>query len=642
MFDDLIPKKSGQHLSYEEGLALLEEEDRSKRMQGGSGAVGAALSSTTSGVPVLGPYLVGAAQRGAAGVSSLINGKSYDENLSAAQDLTSTAQEEHPYITTAGNITGAVGGTIPMIMAAPAAFGAGPGSLFMRSLASAGTGAGIGAADSGARSDWNPKAIQDGMMWGGGLGLIGPTVGKAVGAGAQSAMDWFGNRGVAKAAGTTPATLRRLADAASRDGLDDATLRARLDELGPDAMLADLGPNLRGYAGAVANIPGRGQQIVRSALDTRHDGANARIQSAVDDAMGPNVMPSQLDDTLRTSQDELSPRYLQVFDDARAVDTRPLAENLESQVVNLRGGAQKAARDVRSMLNVHGSDVLDPNPGTLFQTRQAIDGMLATEADPKVIRTLTEARRQIDEILSRSVPGLKEVDGQFAELARQREALARGQTVLDSGRTSPRPTELAQEVADGALPEGMFIGPSGAPVRLRQGARAEIDRILGSNANDVAALHRLIKTEGDWNRARLTTLFGQEKADRLFRVLDAERTFAATREFATGNSATAGRQQAIKEIGADGDDSLSRLSYAAGGMKGAARAAGVKVADRIAERLFGPYRESSRASLAEAVTGGRERLVDALSQAQRRGGNPALVEAITKAILLGGGTAGAR
>ncbi|QRI63620.1 hypothetical protein JQ506_22950 [Shinella sp. PSBB067] len=604
-FDDLIPKRSGQHLSYEEGLALMEEEERRQRMQGGSGSFGAAVASTIDGIPIVGPMLKGATERAAAGVSSLFNGQSYADNLEEAQSLTKMAQDEHPYITAAGNITGAVGGTLPGVIAFPAAFGAGTGGLVARTGASALSGTAIGGTDAAIRSGGDFESTAWGAGTGFGLGAIGPAVGKAVGAGARNVIDWFGLRSLAKAAGTTPKTVSRLAQVATRDGLDNAAIRSRLAELGPDAMLADLGPNLSGYTGALANMPGRGQQTVRSALDARHAGANARLAVAVDDTLGRAPVPSYIDDMIAEGQRAVGQQYGQVFRNARAVDTSRIAEVLESRAVNLRGEAQKAVQRVRSMLNVTGTDVLDPHPGTLFQTRQAIDGMMATETNPKVIQALAEVRSQVDDVLARSVPGLKEVDGQFAELARQREALQRGQTILDSGRTAPRPVELAQEAMEGALPQGRFMGPSGGTARMRQGARAEIDRILGNNANDVSRLNTLIKSDGDWNRARLTTLFGRAKADRLFRVLENEQLFATTRNNAMGNSFTAGRQQAIAELGGHGGDDILRQAFGADGLRGTARAGSLKVAEHIKQMIMGPYYEAQRASLADAITSNR-------------------------------------
>lgn len=630
---------SGRHLYFEEGAAML---DREERAAGGSGAFGAAATSYLNGMPIAGPVLLGATQRGAAALSSAINGKGYDENLKEAQALTDAAQEAHPNVSTAAGVTGAVAGTLPMVMAAPQVFGAGGGGLLARSGMSMLGGGAVGGTDAAVRSGGDVDEILSGTKWGAGLGLVGPAVGKAVGAGARKVMDLYRTAQAAKAAGTNLGTVNQLAKAIAGDGLDGAGVRMRIDQLGPEGMLADLGPNTQGKAAALAALPGRGQEMMRSALEARQAGANGRIGNVVDETMGRNVIPSAIDDAIETGQRDIGQLYGEAFQDARAVDTRPIAEGLESQIVNLRGEAQRAMRQVRDMLNIHGADVLDPNPGTLFQTRQAIDGMLATENNPQTIRALTMVRQQVDDTLAGAVPRLKEIDASFAELARQREALSRGQTVLDHGRTAPRPPELAAMVEEGAIPQGQQIGPSAVPLRLSQGARAEVDRILGSNANDVAKLNNLIKTEGDWNRARLATLFGQERADRLFQVLDNELTFARTRDAVTRNSETARRQQHIADLGGSEDPNFARNAYAAGGTTGAVRAAGIRAADKIANAILGGRREAANASLAEAMVSNRNTLVDALAQAQRRGQNPKLIEDLTKSILLGSGASGPR
>lgn len=629
------PQSRGRHLSFEEGQARLDTE-------GAIGGVGAALTATADGVPIAGPALLGGTQRAAAGLSSLINGRSYDENLGQAQNLTAAAQEQHPYLTTTGNIAGAVGGTIPLVMAAPAAFGAGAGNLALRSGAAMLSGGALGAGDAAVRSGGDTEEILRGMKWGGGLGLAGPAVGRVVGTGVQKVFNALRDRGLAAAAGTSRGALESVEQAMRRDGIDSAALRARLDALGPEGMIADLGPNLQGQAAAIANMPGRGQEIVRSALDGRHAGANTRLASAIDNSMGPAVVPSSIKSDIAAAQHAVAPMYEEAFRNARAVDTAPVANLLESRAVTLRGDARQAVQRIRSMLDITGTDVLDPNPGTLFQTRQAIDGMMATETNPQAIRAMTEARGQIDELLGRSVPGIKDADAVYAELARQREALQRGQSVLSHGREAPRPSELDVETRQGALPQGTQIGPSAVPLRLSQGARAEVDRILGSNANDVAALNRIIKTEGDWNRSRLTSLFGRERAEQLFQALDNELTFAATRDFATGNRAHAGRQQAMRELGGADGGLGARDVYAAGGAVGVARQAGVRAIDKVFSALVERQRLSRSASLGDIITSNRKAVADAIAAREIRPVYSPAVEAVAKSILLGGGTTRAR
>ncbi|SOC94012.1 hypothetical protein SAMN05216358_4212 [Rhizobium sp. AN5] len=606
-----------------------------QRMEGASGGIGATLTGFADGVPVVGPALLGAGQRGAAIASTIINGGTYDENLKLAQGITQDAQDAHPWLTTGANVAGAVAGTAPLIAAAPAAFGAGSGGLMARSGASALSGSVLGGTDAAVRSGGDIEKTSLGAGMGFGLGAIGPATGGLIGAGARKLRNAFINRSAAASAGTTPKVVRGLADLAARDGLDANALRSALDDLGPEAMLMDIGPGLQGRAGGIAATPGRGQAVIRGALAERQAGANARIGQVVDETLGPNVVPSQVEAGIKGNQRNLGALYDEAFRGAKAVDTRPIAEGLEAQAVNLRGDAQTAVQRVRSMLDINGAPGnLDPNPSTLFQTRQAIDGMMASEANPQVIRALTNARAQIDDELARTVPNLKAVDASYAELARQREALARGQTILDSKRTSPRPSELAAEVLAGAEPQGLQIGPSAAPFRMSQGARAEVDRILGNNANDISALNKLIKTEGDWNRSRLATLFGEEKAGKLFKALEAERVFADTNSTVTRNSETARRALAAGE-GQTADTDLIRQAAAVGGITAVPRAMAIKAGDRIFNALMSGRKEALESGMSEVLSSRNRAILEALRTREALPTSDQRVNAITRALLTG-------
>lgn len=193
------------------------------------------------------------------------------------------------------------------------------------------------------------------------------------------------------------------------------------------------------------------------------------------------------------------------------------------------------------MLNVNNGNTLDTNPYTLLQTRNAIDGLQKNEANPQVSRILTETRQMIDDSLAQHVPGIKMADAQFRELARQNEGLRIGVKALDSGREALRPEELQQEVLDGVNPEGLMVGPSAKTFRMQQAARADIDRQIGTKANDLVALKNIIKGEGDWNRDRMGMLFGQDRTKDALDLLDRDALFATTKNDVLGNSYTAAR-----------------------------------------------------------------------------------------------------
>jgi len=588
------------------------------------------------GVPVLGPVLMRGAESAAAAGRSLRTGEGYDEARAGIHAADMDTMHDNPGTTLAGNVAGAVAGTLPLVTAAPWAFGAGAAPLLARMGISGLTGGGIGVTDAAVRSGGDIDSMRTAGLIGLGTGLAGPMAGRAIG----SIWNYFRNfRPAAAAAGVSPGTLAHLSRAVGNDGMDAAALQSRLAELGPDALPLDAGPNLQRLAGGLAAQPGEAQQILRSAVAARDAGANARILSGLDDALGPAGIPSRIDASIRANQRALSPQYQAVLSNAKAVDTQPIANSLDSLAVNLKGGAQSAVQNVRRMLNVNGTDQLDPYPGALLAVRQEIDDMMEGAAG-NMRRILGDVRKQVDDTLASSVPGIKDVDAQFAELARQRSALENGGQIFDGGKTAVHPSELARQIEEGARPQGRMVGPSAVPLRLREGARAEIDRIVGTNANDRAALQRLIKGDGDWNPAKLAQLFGRDKAERILGLLERERVFAETSGIVTRNSETAARQAVQQELNGMGGAGQFGVqdAYKAGGLSGAARAAGLSGTQKIIKLLVDSGRRAEQSGLARLLSANNHAdIVKALARAQAGSPSRAEVERLAKALVFSGG-----
>jgi len=428
------------------------------------------------------------------------------------------------------------------------------------------------------------------------------------------------------------ASLENIAKAAAAENITPQQMMTRLDDLGAQSKVADLGPNFQGQTRALANLPGEANGTIRTALEERNAGANARLADSID-TLGPNVIPSQVQEGIENSQRLVGQQYGPVMANARAVNSEGLANRLEAAITNTRGPEQQALQRVRAYLNIPGTNALDPNPQAIFATRQAIDGLLKGEQNPQVIRQLTMARQEVDDLLSQAAPGIKDVDAQYAELARQDRAITEGQRALDSGRTAPRPEELSATLTEGAIPQGTAVGPSAVPFRMSQGALADIRRIVGNNTNDIAAMNRLIKGEGDWNRAKLTSLFGEEKTNQLLKVLENEKVFADTKNFATGNSLTGNTIEYQRMFGGGRSGMGIADYYGAGGVLGALRGAGVKVGRALFGKASDARQQMINAETAKNLMG-RERVVDALLQSQLRGNRltgpakQALVEAL--------------
>lgn len=535
-------------------------------------------------------------------------GRSYNQALDRNRATDRQMQSGNETAALAGNIVGGVGSGVGLAKGGVTLMNGAKrtiGSMAPRAAAEGGIYGAIAGAGAGDSLEDRGAQAATGAAWGAGLGgVIGGATGAAL------------SRGTSRPA-------RVLARDMAADQIDPAMVPGMLDDLGPDAVLGDLGPNLQKRVAAVANTPGDGQTTVINALSARRAGANSRVRGDVDATIGPATVPSRTLAEVQSNMDALDPAYRAVLRDARAVDTGSLENlslNLDSMSVNLRGRAQRVAREVRQMLNVTGEDVLDPNPRTLFETRKAIDGMYESATDGNEKFVLEMARQQVDNALADAAPGIKDVDAQFSELARQRDAVARGQQMLDSGRTAPRPSEVADEMTQGANPQGRQIGPSAVPLRLSQGARAEIDRIVGTNTNDVAAMRKLIRGEGSWNRDRLASLFGQDKADRLLRILERENVYAATEGPALGGSRTAPIQRLQKEMDGGGAPSAGAIRSALNFQFGDAGAA---ILDRLTAGVSQTSRDKTYALVAEALMGrGDPRLLEAIARSKQVGTNP--------------------
>lgn len=363
-------------------------------------------------------------------------------------------------------------------------------------------------------------------------------------------------------------------------------MKQALANLGDDAALIDL-PEFQQRGQRIYAAGGEGRQTIGQFLKPRHEAANERIRSTLDDAFGAAPIPSRVESEIDVARKALGPEYERAFAGAKAVNTAAIADDILSARANVRGAQREALDKVLTYLRIDGTDVLDPHPRALHAVREAIDGMMSGETNNKVRGTLTEIRKRIDNELAAKVPGIKTVDAKYAGLMREKEALERGQTVLDSGRSTPRPVELADEISAG--------GPA-VKNRLAQGARAEIDRLVGTNANDRVALQRAVKGDGDWNRDKVGQLFGPDKAKKVFDRLDSEGAFQTTVDKVMRNSNTAERLT-------PGSTGLSiRDAFSAGGPKAIFYSTAVKTAESAIRRLGGRIDGKTEAEVARLLT----------------------------------------
>ncbi|KAB1072178.1 hypothetical protein [Methylobacterium planeticum] len=559
----------------EKGLLATYQAQNGQQTGDEAAAIGRGL---INGVPVVGPALLGGTNRAAAFIRAVQNGTSYTDELKNVEDFNTRTAAANPGSTTTGELAGGVLGTAPAVMAAPAAFGAGAGSLALRSGLSAATSGVLGGADAAIRSGGDLEQTGEGAALGGGLGLIAPGAGQALG----SAI-----KGVAGLAAKVNPNVPGVGNRAARALMDDMRnsggaepVRARLDELGPEAMLLDASPSFEGRAQSLAVRP-ETREAITAPLTERAQGANRRLTTDVDTHLGPNMDPAVFHAELDRAYDEAVPQlYQRALSRPVTVDTSDLLATVGRMGEQEKGGAQSALQRAWGLLHTEGdvpgvgsARVPDRRPEALHNAKEALDAQIAAvrnqqgSAARSELRALTTVRSELNAALEAQVPGYADANRMAQSFFQQREAFDRGQTLLNGGREAMRPAEVAETTA--------ALSPE-AQQAQRLGLRTEVDRLTGTQLNDRLALRKALLGEGDYNRSRMGTVFGEEPTAGLASAVDREAAFDASHQRIVNNSMTELRRQAADAVGVrdlSPNSGPSGLAVA-GGLGGAAGIAG--------------------------------------------------------------------
>lgn len=556
------PAASGKHLSFEEGQKLLEQED----LQGRNGEIGAFLTSTAEGAPIVGPYALSGAQKAAAGISTLINGRPYDQNLERAKEITQTAQAQNPVASVAGSVAGAVGGTLPMIAAAPAAFGVGASSVPMAMLASGTSGMAIDAADSAVRSDGDLWETGKGATRGLVLGTLGPLAGNLIGRGVKAFQSSRATADAARQAGTSPEAVDVVARAMAADNAVGAT-NGSIQAAGGGAMLADAGPSTLSTLDTAIQRGGPRAGEAASRINARAEQATLDINSALDQGLG---APEGMVKPLTALRQQTQPARAAAYDAAYATpidyaDPRGIALekmvksrvpqsaiNRANELMRVNG---EESQQILAKVAEDGSVVFEKMPDVRqldYITRGLKD--VATEADGKgklggqtdIGRAYEGLSREIRNLTKALVPEYKTALDTAAAPIAARESKLFGQTMLS-------PSVARDEV------EAFVSGLSDAELKsLRGGLRSQFAETLSNvkrTVNDpnvdarqgVAALRDL---SSDAAREKLATVMGKSEADAMLKAVDqAAKAFEIRAGVAT-NSRTYARQAAERAVDA--------------------------------------------------------------------------------------------
>jgi len=325
-------------------------------------------------------------------------------------------------------------------------------------------------------------------------------------------------------------------------GATDATGLGTLGRLGPDAMLPDAGPSMLATAQAAAQGVGPNRSLLIDAVRARNAETVPRLQADRQAALGPAPRVSQVEAAIDADRQAINAN-----DYAPALRGRAMTPQGANQVMtaldNLGQSSRVPLGEVRNALTLPGTQNLpDLSPNTWLQARQNVDSMIAVAnraGDRYRVGVLNQARDLIDNELAANVPGIKAADAKFAANRAELEALSTGQTLLDKGKNAVHPDDLRDVLA---------AAPPVVGIRLRQGAHADLERRLGTQANDLTELERTIGTPQDWNAQKLAAVFGPRAARAITDSVERNRIFRDTHQEIAGGPNTAQKIAAGEDL----------------------------------------------------------------------------------------------
>ncbi|KAB7782171.1 hypothetical protein [Methylorubrum populi] len=352
------------------------------------GAAEAVARGLVDGVPVVGPVVMSAANKLAAGIRSLKNDTKFSDELKGIEQRGAQAAAENPWSSTGASLVGGVVGTLPLVAAAPAAFGAGAASLPARMLASGASGGALGAADSAVRSGGDADAVAGGAAFGAGLGVVGPVIGAGVG----KAVGAFTSRG------RSNGLVKEALEGVSEKDLESAQFlieQARSLPGGGVALTLDEALNAATggqatrasqLARVVGNSGGEGGRIMNEFYAARPASVDNVGKSAFDRVAAPNLKPTEvgfdIQDAARAGVAQ-TPEGQALSAARRAQAPRITPEQAGQAIQTDLGGVRalrEAARDARANVDYRLAREAPENVG--------VERMIAVErpGDPVVTR----------------------------------------------------------------------------------------------------------------------------------------------------------------------------------------------------------------------------------------------------------------
>jgi hypothetical protein len=464
-----------------------------------------------------------------------------------ADDEMDAMREMNPWSSGAGELVGAVTGTVGLGKTLGAAAGKmGEGSIASL-LAKPIT------ADVGYGMTYGATQADD-PLYGAVAGGLGAAGGNWLGG--QIAKRIPGAVGLPRPADKLGGGERRILEAVNRTGTDPvAAALAQADQLGVPASLADVSPDVNSLTGAALRRSPNAAGQARDILGQRSRGQYDRFLGAVERDLGPvENIPQRSEDLIGQARAQAGPLYEAAYaaPGASSVDLSDLATrpSFTKALTNARRIALEEGRDPTTLgldLDDAGDVVLTQVPSfqTLDYVKRGLDDVVEGYRDPTTGKLAldTEGRAVNDTLrdfigrVDTANPDYAAARAAYAGPAAEREAMRRGQEAL---RMSPN--QLGVNVANS----------SPAQVeQMRLGFQSGLAENAGRVRNNSNPFQSQLDTPG--MEQRLSTLYPEsDSIARLLAQRDLEAQLAGSTNRLVGNSMTAERQMADEAFNQSG------------------------------------------------------------------------------------------
>lgn len=483
-------------------------------------------------------------------------GERFDEALEAERLQNATFAQEHPVVSTAAEITGAIAGPGKLAAGAKALNG------FKGAVASGAAGgalSGFGAGEDGIGS--RLENAGESAAVGAGIGALAYPVAKGLGKIYDSVTSRFSKGGAATSAD------RKVLDAIANDESTPDRVARRLDMLGPEATLADAGgKNVRGLGRAVSSKPGRAKSNAERVLDRRNATQYRRVEEAAEEGLAESgdSFYENADNLMALRAEKAAPLYAKAYaktdvwnEKIGALMSRPSMKSAMSRAHRI---ATEEGRDPASLgfdLNEAGDVIFTKTPSmqTLDYVKRGIDDVLESFRDKTTGRlVLDESGRAINNTKSRFLELLDDANSDYKAARQAWAGPSQSLDALQKGRAFLRgDIEITKKQLSGLsendkaffrngvarqLVEEVRKSPDNSDIAKRLfGTKLKRDRLAAvfPDRKSYQEFEKRMLAEMQMSRTRSDILSGSQTQPRLEESLDLQTGTGVASDLLTGN-----------------------------------------------------------------------------------------------------------